>query len=159
MLKVSRNTVRRLLKGHRIQRDEGVPALPVKVPVPRPGKLDAHIDVIHELLRRYPDITAQRVFEELRAKGYVGGYSSVSERLRAIRPAPVRISLPTPSYASGEMGECDWSTYTLDFGGARRSVQIFLLVPVVSRAARKHARTWSRIGVTACSFADDSGHE
>lgn len=40
----------------------------------------------------------QRVLEELRAKGYVGGYSSVSERLRSMRPAPVRISLPTPSY-------------------------------------------------------------
>lgn len=133
VLKVSRNTVRRLLKGHRVQRDEGVPALPVKVPVPRPGKLDVHIDTIRELLRRYPDITAQRVFEELRTKGYVGGYSSVSERLRAMRPAPVHISLPTPSYAPGEMGECDWSTYTLDFSAARRSVQMFLLVPVVSR--------------------------
>ena len=37
VLKVSRNTVRRLLKGHHIQREEGVPALPEKVPVPRPG--------------------------------------------------------------------------------------------------------------------------
>lgn len=110
-----------------------MPALPVKVPVPRPGKLDVYMDAIRDLLRRYPDITAQRIFEELRTKGYVGGYSSISERLRALRPAPVRISLPTPSYAPGEMGECDWSTYTLDFGGVRRSVQVFLLVPVVSR--------------------------
>ena len=41
--------------------------------------------------------------------------------------------LPTPEYTPGEMGECDWSTYTLPFTTGRRVVQIFLLVPVVSR--------------------------
>lgn len=130
---VSRNTVRRLLRGHRTQRDEGAPALPPKTSPPRPSKLDEHMDTIRELLRRYPDITAQRVLEEVRAKGYVGGYSIVRERVRALRPAPVRISLPTPNHAPGTMAENDWSTYTIPFHSGRRVVQAFLLVPVVSR--------------------------
>lgn len=133
VLGVSRNTVRRLLRGHRIQRDAGAPALRPKTTSPRPSKLDEHTDAIHELLRRYPDITAQRVLEELRLKGYTGGYSILRERMRLLRPAPVKISLPTPEYAPGEMGECDWSTYTLPFSTGRRVVQVFLLVPVISR--------------------------
>lgn len=130
---VSRNTVRRLLRGHQIVREEGAPALPAKSSSRRPSKLDDYMDTIRELLRRYPDITAQRVLEELRGKGYDGGYSIVRERIRALRPAPVKISLPTPSHAPGEMAECDWSPYTLAFHTGRRAVQAFLLVPVVSR--------------------------
>ena len=130
---VSRNTVRRLLRGHRSARDEGAPALPPKSSPARPSKLDEYMNAIRELLRRYPDITAQRVLEELRAKGYDGGYSIVRERIRVLRPAPVRISLPTPNHAPGAMAENDWSTYTIPFHTGRRAVQVFLLVPVVSR--------------------------
>ena len=137
---VSRNTVRRLLRGHRSARDEGAPALPPKSPPARPSKLDEYMNAIRELLRRYPDITAQRVLEELRAKGYDGGYSIVRERIRVLRPAPVRISLPTPNHAPGTMAENDWSTYTIPFHTGRRAVQVFLLVPVVSRRKRSAAR-------------------
>lgn len=130
---VSRNTVRRLLRGHRSAREEGAPALPPKSPPARPSKLDEYMNAIRELLRRYPDITAQRVLEELRVKGYDGGYSIVRERIRVLRPAPVRISLPTPNHAPGTMAENDWSTYTIPFHTGRRAVQVFLLVPIVSR--------------------------
>jgi transposase len=94
-LGISRNTVRRLVAGHERRRLEGASALP-SPPPPRPSQLDVHADTIAELLRRFPDITAQRVFEELRAQGYKGGYTMVRERVQRARPKSPIISLPTP---------------------------------------------------------------
>ncbi len=75
---VSRNTVRRLLRGHRTQRDEGAPALPPKTSPPRPSKLDEHMDTIRELLRR--------------RAGSGGGRAEGSSRTRStgVRWAPPR---------------------------------------------------------------------
>lgn len=131
-LGISRNTVRRLVAGHERRRREGASALP-SLPPPRPSKLDVYTDVIAELLRQFPDITAQRVFEELRAKGYTGGYTMVRERVQRERPRPPVISLPTPEYGPGEMAESDWSPYTIDFRTGRRKVHVFSYVLVHSR--------------------------
>ena len=52
---------------------------------PRPrrrgSKLDAYEPAIADLLARYPDITVQRIHEELRRLGYTGGYTVLSERV------------------------------------------------------------------------------
>ncbi len=40
--------------------------------------LDPYRTVVDKLLKSFPDITAQRVFEELRGKGFTGGYTAVS---------------------------------------------------------------------------------
>ncbi|WAS94529.1 IS21 family transposase [Nannocystis punicea] len=125
-LGISRNTVRRLVAGHERRRHEGASALP-SLPPPRASKL------IAELLRQFPDITGQRVFEELRAKGYASGYTMVRERVQRERPRPPVISLPTPEYGPGEMAESDWSPYTIDFRTGRRKVHVFEYVLVYSR--------------------------
>ena len=65
---------------------------------PRPSKLDAYADTIAALLKKYPDITAQRVFEELRAKDYSGGYTIVREYVLGARPKAPVISLPGSGY-------------------------------------------------------------
>lgn len=132
VLGISRNTVRRLVAGHERRRREGASALP-PLPPPRPSKLDAYADAIADLLRQFPDITAQRVFEELRAQGYTGGYTMVRERIQRERPRPAVISLPTPEYGPGEMAESDWSPYTIDFRTGRRKVHVFSYVLVHSR--------------------------
>lgn len=132
VLGISRNTVRRLVAGHERRRHEGVSTLP-SLPPPRPSRLDEHAGTIAELLHRYPDITAQRVFEELRAKGYVGGYTMVRERVLRERPKPPVISLPTPEHGPGEMAESDWSPYTIDFRTGRRTIHVFSYVLVHSR--------------------------
>ena len=79
------------------------------------------------LLAKYPDITAQRIFEELREAGYDGGYTAVKDRVRKLRPKPgPKPSLITPVTGPGEMAESDWSPYTVDLeGGGRITVQAF----------------------------------
>ena len=115
-LKVGRNTVRDILQGHEAAR--GAPHLALVPPavVVRPSKLDSFRPRTDSLLATYPDITAQRVYEELRSAGFDGGYTAVKVLVRRIRPkASVTPSLVTPVYGPGEMAECDWSPYEVSF--------------------------------------------
>ena len=113
-LRVSRNTVRAVLAEHVQARAKPHSALPAP-PTRRPSKLDAFRPQVDELLRTYADITAQRVFEILREKGFGGGYTSVKDLVRQVRPKPVTPSLETPPRVPGDMGECDWSPYDVSF--------------------------------------------
>ena len=115
-LKVGRNTVRDILRSHEAVRVAPHLALLPPPEIVRPSKLDAFRPRIDRLLAIYPDITAQRVYEELRDAGFKGGYTGVKVLVRRIRPAPaVTPSLVTPVYGPGEMGECDWSEYRVEF--------------------------------------------
>lgn len=116
-LKISRNRVKRILGEQRARRARGHSALPDKRPrASRPSKLDPYRDEMRRLLERYPDITAQRIYEELRGQGFDGGVSIVRDAVRALRPAPAApISRPTPRYGPGQMAECDWAQRTIAF--------------------------------------------
>ena len=121
-LGVSRNTVRKLLEEHAAARVEEHTALPLAKPrAPRVAKIDAHAAKVADLLKTYPDITAQRVLETLREEdGFAGGYTGVKKYVRRVRPAPKPTpSLETPSYGLGEMSECDWSPYEQAFTDGR----------------------------------------
>jgi len=130
-LGVSRNTVKAVLAAHGAQRATAHSALPTPpARAPRPKKTDAFQHRILELFVRYPDITAQRVFEILTAEGFTGGYTAVKKYVRTVRaprkPAP---SLTTPTYGPGEMAESDWSPYPIDFtSGVRLEIQAFSYV-------------------------------
>ena len=154
-LGVSRNTVRRLLEAHAHQRSLPHQALPPKASrAPRPSKLDPYRDTVGQLLDDYPDITAQRVLEELRAKGFTGGYTAVKKLVRKLRPKPKpKPSLPTELYGPGEMAECDWSAYRVEFTHApARLLQGFGYVLCYSR--RKYFRFYAQADL----FALMDGH-
>lgn len=97
---------------------------------PRESKLDEHRSRVRDLLERYPDITAQRVFEELRSHGFVGGYTAVKQCVRALRPKEKpEPSRQTPVLGPGKMAENDWSPHNITFTtGKRTTVQVFSYV-------------------------------
>lgn len=111
---VSRNTVKAVLAAHAHGREaEHVALPPILTRAPRASKLDAFKPRVAELMARFADITAQRVFELLRSEGFGGGYTAVKKHMRRVRPAPKPTpSLTTPDYGPGEMAESDWSPYT-----------------------------------------------
>ena len=130
-LHVGRNRVRNLLRSHEAARTGETPptALPPP-PASRPSMLDVHEAFVRDLLARFPDITAQRVYEELCARpdvGFEGGYTIVKELVRALRPRPVvEVSTPVEEPQPGQVAECDWASITIDFKNrTRRKLQIF----------------------------------
>ena len=133
---VSRNTVVAILREHARGRERELIALdPIPKRAPRASKLDAFKPRVAELIARFADITAQRVFEILRSEdGFTGGSTAVKKYVRQVRPAPKPTpSLTTPVYGPGEMGESDWSPYAMHFGnGSRMIVQALSYVLVAS---------------------------
>ena len=115
-LHISRNTVRAIVTSHDDARAQVHSALALPRSSKRPSKLDAFRKRIDGLLELYSDITAQRVFEILREEGFDGGYTQVKVLVRNIRPkkAP-KPSLETPPRVPGDMGECDWSPFRVEF--------------------------------------------
>jgi transposase len=109
---------------------------------------------VGELLARYPDITAQRVFETLKDEGFSGSYTRVKDHLRVTRPPPLPTpSLEAPVYGPGEMAESDWSPYELTYTDRRKeTVQLFSYVLVYSK------RKYFGVFATVDLFALMDGH-
>jgi transposase len=135
-LGVSRNTVKAILAARAAAREEKHEALP-KPPkrAPRASKVDPHRARVTELLARYPDITAQRVFEMLHEEGYLGGYTAVKKCVRRLRPPPrPEPSRVTPVYGPGKMAESDWSPYEVTYThGRKESIDAFGYTLIFSR--------------------------
>lgn len=134
-VRASRNTVRKILEAHVEQREAGHVAVVAPPPrLPRPSKLDPFKPRVPQLLKDFPEITTQRVFEILTTEGFTGGYTSVKKYVRKVRPKPPpKPSLQTPAWGPGKMAESDWTpcdvTYTT---GLTQRLQIFCYVLVHS---------------------------
>lgn len=155
-LGVSRNTVREILREQAAARTEGHSALPTPAKrAPRSTKVDAWAPRVEELFRRYPDITAQRVFETLRDEGFEGSYSGVKQFVRRTRPKQKPSpSLEAPVYGPGKMAECDWSPYDITYtSGRTERIQLFGYTLVFSK--RKYFAAYPRCDLHALM----DGHE
>ncbi len=132
---LSRNTVRAILRKHQKQREQGHSAVaPPPARTPRATKLDTYIPQMKQLLDDFPDIVGQRMFEELRAKGYSGGITQVRDRLKTLRPKPKR--KPTVRFETdpGKQGQFDWSPYRIKLvSGGTLDVLCFSYVLAFSR--------------------------
>ena len=81
-----------------------------------PHKLAPYTGIVEARLEEFPGLSAKRLFDEVRAAGYPGGYSRVRDYVRAVRPrepveAVVRFETP-----AGRQGQVDFATFTLPWG-------------------------------------------
>jgi transposase len=137
-LGISRKRVRTILVRIARQRSAGHSVLP-KPAVRRTSTLDEYASLIDEQVERYPDITAVRLFEELRNKGFGGGYTIVKERLRTLRPRPKRAPVERFETEPGQQGQQDWSPYELAFtASGAETVKCFSLILGFSRRQYIH---------------------
>jgi len=170
--RIARKTVRRVLEQQEQDRIEG-PRHP-QLPQPRQRRassLDAHEDSMRELLVRYPEITAVRMLEELRARGFTGRYTIVRQRLRELRPQRNREPVIRFETAPGVQAQMDYATYELDFGReGRRRVNLFSYILGYSRrqylrfvesqdfetTVREHIRAFEYLGGVAATCLYDN---
>jgi transposase len=165
-LGLARNTVGRALRQVEARR-----AGDGSGPERRPCLLDPFEPALRELLGRYPELTATRLLEELRQRGFTGGYTIVRRRLCELRPrsapAPV-IRFETAPAAQAQM---DYSAYDIDFTAeGRRRVYAFSYVLGYSRrqylrfveaqdfatTVREHVRAFEHLGGVAASCLYDN---
>ena len=90
-----------------------------------PHKLAPYTGIVEARLEEFPGLSAKRLFDEVRAAGYPGGYSRVRDYVRAVRPrepveAVVRFETP-----AGRQGQVDFATFTLPWG--RRHALVVVL--------------------------------
>ena len=98
----------------------------------RPSKLDGFKGQIVGLLERHP-YSAQQVLQEIKTKGYAGGYSILKEFVRLVRPVrkPAFLML---EFAAGECAQVDWGSYgSIAVGSTRRRLSFFVRVLCYSR--------------------------
>jgi len=98
---------------------------------PREKSITAFLPFLRERLAAFPDLTAVRLWRELRERGYVGGYTAVKRAVREIRPVPLtpfEVRFETPP---GEQAQVDFARFVVTFAdepGLTRIVWLFSLV-------------------------------
>ncbi len=120
--RMSRNTVRRILRNHKQQRGEEDALVIKKHRIPRERKIDRYLDQIKQLLERYPKITGVRIMEEIKAAGYDGGITQLRETVSKLRPKPKREPIIRFNTAPGRQGQMDWSFYNLTYSDGKREM-------------------------------------
>ena len=117
-------TVRRALLS------DGLPA-PV---VTRPSKLDPFIPYLREMLERYPGLTAARLLQKVRERGYVGCDSHFREQISRLRPRRSAEAYVRRKVLPAEEAQVDWASFgKLSCGRATRTLSAFVMVLSHSR--------------------------
>ena len=164
---LARNTVSGVLEEIEAQRT-GHEGSPIRR---RRSRLDLFEPIIQELLGRYPDLTAVRLLEELRDRGFTGGYTLVRRRLGVLRPRRAPSPVVRFETAPGVQAQMDYAVYELDFTSeGRRRVNLFSYILGYSRrqylrfvetqdtttTLREHVRAFEHLGGAAATCLYDN---
>jgi len=99
---------------------------------PRDRLLDPWLDYLKARLAAYPGLSAQRLLREISERGYTGGYSTVRDTVRGLRPAgggsPFAVRFETPP---GQQAQVDFAQFRVRFTSAPDQVQIVWLFSMV----------------------------
>ena len=137
-LHISRTTVAKVIAEHQEQRVQGATGLPPPRKV-RGSQVDEYEAVLRNYLSRYPDMSAVRLLEELRARGYKGGYTVLRQRVGQLRQQCPRSPVERFETGPGAQAQMDWAVYTIDFTQeGRRKVNLFSYVLGYSRRQYLH---------------------
>ena len=136
-LGVSRGAVSRALARVESER-EGRPALAPRVR-PRGSIVDPFEPIVKELLAQYPNLTVERALQEVRARGYRGGYTVLRQRMRRLRPGAAPAPVPRFETDPGQQAQMDYGVYDIDFlREGRRRVYLFSYLLGYSRRQYLH---------------------
>ena len=125
-LGVHHSTVERVLGEAGVERERQRPR--------RPSKLDSYMAFITETLERFPTLTAARLFDMVKARGYTGAPDHFRHRIAQLRPRRPREAYLRLRTLPGEQAQVDWAHFgKLTIGRAERPLMAFVLVLSYSR--------------------------
>src|SRR5512144_1220991 len=106
---------------------------------PRPSqacRLDSYKAYLQERIAAYPQLSGRRLLREIRALGYDGGYTAVTDFLRTVRPAPspsFEVRFETPPGRQAQVDFAQFQVVFADQPAVTRIVWLFSLVLGSSR--------------------------
>lgn len=124
-LGISRRTVYHWIATGQLDRDLDEEAVRYK---PRPSvtkKVDPYRSIIETRLQEFPRLSAKRLFDEIRAAGYTGGYTQLKEHVRAVRPRPAAEPVVRFETPAGHQAQVDFAEFRLPWG--RRHALLIVL--------------------------------
>ena len=123
-LGIDRKTVRKYIK-------HGLKAPAYGPRRPRPTRLAPFEPYLRERVLAFPGLTGQRLLREIRARGYAGGYTAVTDFLREVRP-PAETGherrFETPPGHQAQVDFAQFQTVFTDEPDVARIVWLFSLV-------------------------------
>jgi transposase len=115
-LGISRRTVHYWIEAGQLERDldEEMVRYAPRPPVKR--KIDAYRGIVDCRLAEFPKLSAVRLYDELRAAGYAGGYTQVKEYVRSVRPGPATEPVRRFETPAGHQAQVDFAHFRLPWG-------------------------------------------
>ena len=129
-------TIARQLRVHRgtVQRVLAQAGLPRIGAVQRASQIDAYLPFIHETLKKFPSLTASRLYAMVYERGYRGSHHHFRHLISLHRPRPVPEAYLRLRTLPGEQAQADWASFGhLQIGRARRPLMAFVMVLSWSR--------------------------
>lgn len=115
-LGIGRRTIYHWIETGQLDRDVDAEAVTYTPRPPVVTKLAPYEDYIRGRLEDFPRLTAVRLFEEVRAAGYPGGYTQVKEFVRQVRPKPSVEEVQRFETPPGRQGQVDFAHTRLPWG-------------------------------------------
>lgn len=108
--------------------------------LPRPGRrrrascIDPYLPFIVQTLEQFPALSARRLYEMARSRGYPGGADHFRHLIALHRPRPKAEAYLRLATLPGEQGQVDWAAFGhLEVGRAQRPLVAFVMVLSWSR--------------------------
>ena len=101
---------------------------------PRSCMIDPYLPFIVKTLEAFPTLTAARLYEMARQRGYPGGPSQFRQRISQLRPRKQPEAYLRLKTLPGEQAQVDWGHFGhIEIGKARRPLMAFVMVLSWSR--------------------------
>lgn len=105
----------------------------------RASIIDLYLPFIMDTLSAFPTLTAARLFEMAKQRGYPGGPSQFRERISQLRPRKQPEAYLRLKTLPGEQAQVDWGHFGhIQIGKARRPLMAFVMVLSWSRKIFLH---------------------
>jgi transposase len=158
-LAVDRRTIQRWIAAGQLDIDPSTVRYGPRPPVPT--KLDPYKAIVRQRLETYPELTAVRLFEEIKAAGYPGSLTQLKVFVRKIRPPPEPEPLIRFETPPGKQAQLDFARFQFPWG--RRYALIVVLgysrLLWLQFYPRQTMRTLMRGLEDACHFFGGVPHE
>ncbi|WP_321932236.1 IS21 family transposase [Paraburkholderia guartelaensis] len=129
-------TIARQLHVHRgtVQRVLAQAGLPRVGGVQRPSQIEPFLPFIHDTLKKFPSLTASRLYAMVRERGYKGAPDHFRHLISLHRPRPPAEAYLRLRTLPGEQSQVDWAHFGhLQIGRASRPLMAFVMVLSWSR--------------------------